>query len=222
MKGAGRAAQPPQTGMALLLGLMLLAGLSLLALAAASDSGLQLQASRNVSSEQQAISAALSANAWAEHWLLSLDGSTRMAPCAAACGRTQPIRAANSYPPLPEYQGESWWLEHGHADGFDPVSGQRIALRHAGGQPVGRWIIEELMYQGPAEPGQAALSYYRITARAVQRDSGTPIVVESILARPWGESHWRDDLPRRHDQPLFCLTLPHGTDCGRRAWQRRL
>lgn len=222
MKRAGLSAHPAQTGMALLLGLLLLAGLSLLALAAASDSGLQLQASRNVSSEQQAISAALSANAWAEHWLLSRDGGTRIEPCPSACGTTRPIRAANSYPPLPEYQDESWWLEHGHADGFDPVSGQRIALRYAGDQPVGRWIIEELLYQPPAQPGQAALSYYRITARAVQVDSGTAVVVESILARPWGESDWRDELPRQHDQPLFCLTLPHDTDCGRRAWQRRL
>lgn len=208
--------------MALLLGLLLLAGLSLLALAAASDSSLQLQASRNISSEQQALSAALSANAWAEHWLLSQDGSARVEPCLAACGNTQPVRAANSYPPLPEYQSESWWLEHGHADGFDPVSGQRIVLRYTADQPVGRWIVEELHYQSPADAGQPAVSYYRIIARAVQLGSGTPIVVESILARPWGHPDWRDALPRRHDQPLFCLTLPQGTDCGRRAWQRRL
>jgi Tfp pilus assembly protein PilX len=208
--------------MVLLLGLLLLAGLSLLALAAASDSGLHLQASRNASSEQQALAAAQSANKWAEYWLLSQDGSSRIVPCAIGCSSNQPVRSAGNYPPLPEYQPESWWLEHGHADGFDPVSGQRLALRSAGRQPLGRWIIEELHFQAAAGPQQPALSYYRITARAVQADSGTPVVVESILARPWGNASWRDALPRRFDQPMFCLALMDDTDCGRRVWQRRL
>lgn len=209
--------------MTLLLGVLLLASLSLVVLAAASASSLQVRMSHNSGSEQQAMQAARSANAWAERWLLGQNGSTRIVPCSAACPPEQVIRAANSYPPFTEYQPESWWLEHAHADGFDPVTGQRLAPRTAQDMPVGRWLIEEIHHHTQASQGLAVeISYYRILARAISPYGGHAVVVESTLARPWGQAEWQDPLPRETDTALFCLDLLPAIDCGRRSWRRRL
>ena len=215
---------PRETGTTLLLCVLLLSSISLVALAAASASGLQLRMSHNVGSEQQALEAALSANAWAERWLLSLDGSQRPQPCTSACSGQQAVRAAGSYPPLPEYQGERWWLDHGYADGYDPHTARQLVSRAFNGRPAGRWIVEEVQYLPSVEAAEfaAEMSYYRVIARAVHPGLGTPVVVESIIARPWGNALWQDALPRPPEAALFCTGLLPGLHCGRRAWQRRL
>lgn len=211
-----------ERGVTLLLGVLLLATLSLVVLSAASASGLQIRISNNNSQEQQALAQARSASHWAERWLLGQPGTQRLPPCAASCTAQQVVRAAGSYPPLLEHQSEAWWLTHGHADGFDPASGQRLAQRTPSDIPAGRWLIEEVHHETSAAGSSNEISYYRILARGVAASGGPPVVVESIIARPWGQADWQDPLPRESHTVLFCHGLLPATPCGRRSWQRRL
>lgn len=209
-----------QRGAALLLCLLLLIALSLLAVSSASDSRVQVRMAANLAADEQAFRAAQSALAWGEQWLFSLDGETRVPPCGGDCDATTPVRSADSYPPWPEHQPEAWWLDEGRADGFDPVTGARLADRGPGDGPAGRWIVEEIHFE-PAGGGRPDTSYYRLIARAAPIGSGSPVVLESIIARPWGDHAWRNAFPAA-TEPLFCIALTVPAHCGRMAWQRRL
>jgi hypothetical protein len=65
------------------------------------------------------------------------------------------------------------------------------------------------------------VTWYRIVARAPMAPSGPAVVVESLLARPWGAVDWRDPLPRAADLDSFCTALWSRLPCGRQAWRRR-
>ncbi len=213
-----------EKGMALLLCVLLLAALSLVAIAGAGDSRIQVRVAGNVSAERDARRAAESALAWAESWLHGLDGSAQPAPCPPDCGPGNPILAVDQLPPLVEHQSETWWLDNALADGIDPLSGTRLAERGRSLGPVGRWLIEEVHFEpaGQNGSGSPAVTYYRVIARATPRTAGTPVVVESIIARPWGDTRWRGAFPGGPGTPAYCIGIAVPAHCGRMAWRRKL
>lgn len=211
-------------GMALLLCVLLLAGLSLVAIAGAGDARIQVRVVQQVSAERAAVMAAESALAWAEGWLYGLDGSARPLPCPPECGHGNPIHGSNQLPPFVEHQPERWWLDHAVADGIDPETGSRLAQRGLPGGPAGRWLIEEMHVETTTGPAATTteVTYYRITSRAVPSGSGSPVVLESIIARPWGDASWQSAFPAVNRTPGYCSTLPDPAHCGRMGWDRKL
>jgi len=203
-------------GTALPLALLLLTALSLLAIVAAADGLLQLRMSDNHTAAAATRAAAESALLWGEDWLMSLDGANRPEPCEQDCADGAVIRAIGQYPVDPELQAGSWWLANGLADGQDPASGEQLAPRAS----PGHWIVEELFYQ-PSDETHPALSYYRVLARADGAAGGPPAVMESILARPWGEAGWRNAFPDAPGTATFCRSQTVPGPCGRLAWQQR-
>jgi hypothetical protein len=209
-----------ESGATLLLGLLLLTALSLLGLAAVTDSTLQVRMAGNLEAEEAALQRARSALAWGERWLLSLEGTVRPAPCASAsCDPALPIHETDDSL-VPERQDDRWWRDHAVKDGLDPALGLLVADRTPTGAPAARWRVEEL-HVTPATDGTPELGWYRVLAWAPRTGVTEPVLLESILARPWGDSAWRDALERPRAQPSFCMGLDSGVDCGRRAWRRR-
>ncbi len=213
-------APKPQRGAALLLGLLLLALLSVSVTSAFSDNQWQLRLAKNQTAEQRAERAANSALEWAEDWLMSLPGDARPATCNANCDAGEVIFAAGHVPTAPEQRSETWWLDNGHSDGSEPAGGTLLATRQIPGSPAGRWLIEET-HVVPDDPvtGTPEISYFRILARAPRVPQGTAVVLETLVARPWGADHWHDELPG--DGVEFCRQPGVPDHCGRLAWQRR-
>jgi len=208
-----------QRGATLLLGMLLMAVLCLAVTSAFSDNQWQLRISANQANEARAVQAASSALRWGEDWLMNLAGTTRPTPCSSSCGADQPVLADGMVPATPTGLGEIWWLDRAHGDGREPVSAAHLADRRISGTPGGRWIIQEL-HHAPADlaAGRPAISYYRVVARAARVPRGTPIVLESIVARPWGAPQWTDALPR--PPARFCDAADAPAHCGRLSWRR--
>lgn len=209
-----------QRGATLLLGMLLLALFSLAVTNAFSDNQWQLRLGNNQSAEQRALSAATSALEWAEQWLMGLPGELRPPTCTLPCNSGVVIIAEGSGPARPEQRGEIWWLDNAFHDGMEPLSGTLLEPRQVPGSPGGRWLIEEVHFT-PGDPltGEPPTSYFRILARAPRAPRGAPVVLESIVARPWGMTDWQDDLPG--NGPGFCRLAVSPEHCGRLAWQRR-
>lgn len=220
----GRCSAPPrrrQRGAALVLALLLLLLLSGVVTTAFSDNQWQWRIASHQVSEERAEQAARSALTWAEDWLLSRPGDTRPLPCAAPCGTGAPVLGAGAAPARPERMNEAWWLNHGWADGYDPDAGASVTPRRRPGTPPGRWYVEEAHFEpgDPTDPTRPATSFYRVVARAARAPRGTPVVLEAVIARPWGQGAWSDALPA--DARRFCRQAPAPQPCGRMSWQRR-
>ncbi len=208
--------------MTLLLGLLLMAALSLLALAASSDHVLQARMVQNLQRSELSYATANSALAWAEDWLLGLSGDSRPTPCAGPCPAGSVIRAPDGYPPAPEHASPQWWAANGFKDGHDPLSGIALANRAVHAGEPGLWIVEEVWFSeaAPLDDGRPAIAYYRILARGANAD-GYAAVTESVIARPWGSAEWADAFPASMGGTRFCAGQPPAVPCGRLAWRRR-
>jgi Tfp pilus assembly protein PilX len=202
----------------LLLCLVLLTSLSLLGLAASTERQLKTKIMGNIERAAQAELAAGWALAWAESWLLSLDGSQRPSPCEAGCEPGEIVHDETSIPPAPEQADQQWWLDRGFAPGIQPATGEVLepylarlsAIAVIGEIPVPAEYTEGL----EAPPG-----YYRVLARAQDATGQNVTVLESVVARPWGPAAWADPLPPGPGQPRFCSRFEL-TPCGRLAWRR--
>lgn len=207
-----------QNGAALLLGLLLLALLSAMVTSAFSENRWQRRIATHELAETRSLEAAGSALAWGEAWLLSRPGDTPPLACAAPC----PPGAEILGPTLPgdelERQDEQWWLDHAHADGYDPDTDRLVVQRGPSRTPGGRWLVVEAHREAGAEEGPDVI-FYRVYARAARSEGGPAVVLESVLARPWGEPSWSDDLSGATVR--FCLEPGAPEPCGRLAWQRR-
>jgi Tfp pilus assembly protein PilX len=68
---------------------------------------------------------------------------------------------------------------------------------------------QELHHQSATAEGQLETSWFQLEAAY-----GTPpVVVRSILARPWGDAAWSDGGE-------FCALLEPGIPCGRMGWEQ--
>ncbi len=209
-----------QGGSSLLLGLLLLALLSLLVTNAVSENHWNWRIASHEVAEARAESAARDALAWAEDWLMSLPGDARPEPCSGECAGV-PVLAPGAVPASPETHGERWWLTNAHARGADPLTGGQLPTAGDPRTPPGRWLVEEAHFApaGSLGAGVPDVGFYRIVARAARAPSGAPVVIEAVVARPWGDRAWSDPLPA--SGAAFCRGAGLPGPCGRMSWRRR-
>jgi Tfp pilus assembly protein PilX len=196
----------------------LLGSLSLLGLAASSERQLQIKVTGNIEQEARTERAAEWALAWAEDWLFSLEGDARPTLCTAQCKPGEFILDEASFPAAPERADADWWHLHGVAPGRQPASGEILESLLANLPAIS--VIGEIPVPAEYTEGlETRPGYYRVMARAEDSNTRQVVVVESIVARPWGETAWADPLPVNPARPGFCQRL--GLEpCGRLAWRR--
>lgn len=209
-------------GIALLMGLVLLAALSLLALMATSGMLLQQRMSANYGERSVALAHATRAAAAALSWLYSRTDFEREADCVMDCQLPFAIHAPGRLPRNPEFESAAWWQSNAQAAGVHPLSGEPLAAPEP--DPP-RWVMEEIGYlpldASAAGPSAAGIAYYRVLARGHGASPGSIAVTESIVARPWqGEF---EPLPYPPDSPRagFCLQFSGELPCGTQAWRQR-
>lgn len=204
-----------QRGMVLLLCLLFLVALSLLGLSASTETLLQSKLSANLRDTERAKQAALLASAWAERWLLSLEGPAPV-NCSESCDGLI-LHAAGDLPPHPESENFDWWTGNGHEAGVDPLTGERLQTISRDSADAPTWIIETLKTIAPAESGDPDLQvWYRILARGTGHAQTSISVVESVVVRSW---------PVPADSDTFSIvdgacpgSMPTAI-CGRHSWR---
>lgn len=209
-------ARRTQAGMVLLLCLIFLTALTLLGLSASADTLLQNKLTANLQETERAKQAALAALSWAEHWLLALDGPVPE-HCREACDGLI-IHEPGSLPPHPESGSFSWWIDHGHEAGIDPLSGDLVTKIAEGSFDKPVWIIEAVHTIPPAENGAPRLRvWYRILARATGRTSAAVSVIESTVVRSWPTVEG-PEVPGAEVKGI-CSGSGPATKCGRISWR---
>lgn len=205
-----------QAGMVLLICLIFLTALTLLGLSASADTVLQNQLTANLQETQRAKQSALAALSWAEHWLLELD-STAPKNCAEACDGLK-MHSLGGLPPQPEFKDLSWWIDHGHEAGIDPITGDRKATVSAGSINPPVWIIEAIHAIQPSEnPATDLQLWYRILVRGSGWTNAAVSVVESIVVRSWPSSD-SVELPGTEASGA-CPDSGPTKKCGRVSWR---
>jgi Tfp pilus assembly protein PilX len=171
-----------QSGMVLLFCLIFLTALTLLGLSAYADTVLQNKLAANLQDAERAKQSALATLSWAEQWLFSLPGPAPQY-CTEPCDGLY-LYSAGQLPPHPEFENLSWWTEHGHEAGVDPLSGDRIKTITRGSIDTPIWIIEAVHAVPPSENGTTDLQvWYRILARGSGRSAAAVSVIESTVVR---------------------------------------
>jgi Tfp pilus assembly protein PilX len=210
--------------MALLMGLVLLAALSLLALSSTSGMILQRHMASNFQENAVALEAAMLADAEARAWLLSRPDIQRQADCLADCFLPPGFRQADDVPARPEFQSAEWWRNHGIEAGLNPETGENRLSQPVGAEPA-RWILAEIHAESTGDAGSETtarnLAYYRIFSRGAGLHPGSVAVTESVAARPWGGSFEPGPLPPLNGPNPFCRQFLHRYDCGMQSWRRR-
>jgi len=209
-------------GIALLMGLVLLAAISLIALMATNGMVLQRRMSANFAERTRALGDAAQAEAAARAWLDSRSDMDREAGCLADCMLPAAIHSLGELPRNPEFKTAAWWQSNGVPAGTNPETGEPLDADVIGdGSPV--WMIEEISYEAlpapVAEPSIAGVGYYRIYARG--GSGGSVAVTEAIIAHPWDGAF--EPLPYPSSEPagFFCRQFASEMPCGMQAWRRR-
>jgi Tfp pilus assembly protein PilX len=211
-------------GIALLMGLVLLAAISLLAVMAVNGMLLQRRMSGNFSVGSAALADATRATVAAQAWLNSRADIERETGCLDTCLLPVAIRGPGELPPHPEFESMAWWRAHATAVGTHPATNEPLRPGATDAEPP-RWVIEELHYvpiTAPAtEPLIEGIGYYRIFARGGGRGPASLAVTESIVARPWEGQI--EPLPYPPDEPpgTFCRQFDAALPCGVQAWRQR-
>lgn len=213
-----------QCGAALLLGLVLLAAVSLLALTAANGMVLQRRMAANFNGDRHALDNAAIADASARAWLLSRADSERERGCQIGCVLPVAIYGPGQLPAEPEFESAVWWRAHGSLAGAHPESGLQFGPGGGGAEPA-RWLIEEIRYV-PADAsfagdGPGGIGYYRILARGSGLHRGSVAVTETVVARPWEGDYAPSALPPLQPLRQFCGQFDATVDCGTLAWRQR-
>jgi len=211
-------------GVALLMGLVLLAAISLLAVMAANGMLLQRRMAANFGAGGRALAQATRAVEAARAWLNSRADFERETGCLESCVLPAAIYGLGQLPRNPEFESAAWWQAHAVATGHHPETG---ALLAAGGAEThsSAWLIEELRYEPVPATATAAtvagVGYYRILARGSGGSGGSPAVTESIIARPWDGEF--EPMPFPSDEPsgAFCRQFDPAIACGTLAWRQR-
>ena len=216
-------------GMALFTGLVLLAAISLIALAGTSAMILQKHMANNFKRDTMALRNAELAQSFARAWLFSRTNIERESGCIEACVLPSAIHAANEVPARPEYESGAWWDLNGIAAGVHPETGEPLASMDNLEEPAPYWIIEELHFEPfnleADTEVDVGVGYYRVLGRGTGGDARSVAVTEAILARPWGESLQPMPYPPDEDSDEFCQQFvdapqPRPT-CGMRSWRQR-
>lgn len=202
--------------MVLLLCLIFLMSLTLLGLAASSDTILQNKLAGNLQESERAKQSALLTLTWAEQWLLSLDG---VPPdiCIAPCEGLK-LHAAGGLPTHPEFESFSWWMDQGHEAGINPLNGDRIATISTDSFNPPAWIIEAARIIPPTVGANPNLQvWYRILARGSGQTDTAVSVIESTVVRSWLPVEVNETPDS--DTALSCYRLEMPIKCGRFSWR---
>lgn len=211
-------------GMALILGLLLLAALSSLALASMNDMVMQRRMTANSSHQAQALTSADRAAAAARAWLDSRADIEREAGCSADCLLPPAIHGPGELPQHPEFESLAWWQAQAVRAGTHPETSESLgpALDYP---EASWWIMEELRYlplpDTARAPAAAGVGYYRIYARGTGPSPGSAAVTESIVARPWEGEFEPLEYPRGASEGSFCRQFEPTVPCGMQAWRLR-
>lgn len=211
-------------GIALLMGLVLLAAISLMALMTANGMLLQRRMSANFGASNRALGRATRAATAARAWLNSRPDIERENDCLTGCLLPPAIRSPGELPPHPEFESAAWWRSNAIAAGSHPETGEPLDPEEMEINAP-RWVIEELHYAplpGAASGSSiAGVGYYRILARSSGDSPGSLAVTESIVARPWDGDY--EPLPYPPDAPpaRFCRQFDPAVPCGMQAWRQR-
>lgn len=211
-------------GIALLMGLVLLAAVSLLALMAANGMVLQQHMAANFGDKARALARATRATAAARDWLYSRSNSEREHGCVSGCYLPAGIHRPGQLPRNPEFESDHWWQSNAVAAGNDPGSGEPLVPESIEPSPP-TWLMEELFFvrtePSGTEPPGTGVGYYRIIARGQGSRPGSAVVSESIVARPWGSELEPLPYPNQGSPTAFCRQFDRAIDCGTQAWRQR-
>ncbi len=216
--------------MVLLLGLALVAGLSLLALLAANSMLQQKQMAANHADSELARLSAMTAISIGEQYLLGLPAMARSDNCTSDCF-ADPVRSVvhepDSLPLNPEFLPDDWWSDWGLTAHTEAVITASEATAGPAWSLPGRYpphfVLEELKFVPNPEPPVeedlpliSGIGYYRILGRGAGIAMNSTHVVESIFARPWpllSSENQSDGINCNAFRPLY--------DCGRMAYRER-
>jgi Tfp pilus assembly protein PilX len=211
-------------GVALIMGLLLLAALTLLAVMSANGMVLQRRMAANFEDRALALENADLAAAAARAWLDSRADVEREAGCQAGCLLPAAIHGVGELPPNPEFESADWWRSTAVLTGTHPESGDSLGTAHYGGSPS-YWIVEEIHFEPFADPIEdpavAGIGYYRLFGRGSGNHPGSVAVTESIVARPWQGEYQPADFPTPASSGAFCRQFDPNVPCGTLAWRQR-
>jgi Tfp pilus assembly protein PilX len=211
-------------GIALFMGLVLLAALSLLALTAASGTVLQRTMAANFQENSMALQNASIAASYARAWLNSRQVNERESGCLENCLLPVGIRSFGELPARPEFESAAWWRSNAWAVGYNPETAETAIAPDGGAEPA-RWIIEEIQYQTTGdirgENLAEGVAYYRIFGRGTGLNTRSVAVIESIVARPWEGDFQAGIYPPDEPFGAFCRPFESRYDCGSLAWRQR-
>jgi hypothetical protein len=225
MKAAGRNPR----GVALLMGMLLLAALSLLAVMTANGMLLQRRMAANFADRGLALGNADRAAAAARAWLDSRADVERQAGCVSGCWLPVAIHAAGALPVNPEFESAAWWRVNGVPAGSHPETGEALSEAVPPGD-ASRWLIEEIHFAPPAEivsgpvvggPTVGGIGYYRIFGRGAGTAPASVAVTESVVARPWQGDYEPAAYPPSAPPLEFCRQFDPQLPCGTLAWRQR-
>lgn len=211
-------------GIALLMGLVLLAAISLMALMTANSMQLQRRMSANFGANNRALSSAMRAATAARAWLNSRPDIERESGCLTNCLLPHAIRSPGELPPHPEFESSAWWRLNAVAADSHPETGMPLDQDGMDGNAP-RWVVEELHYAPlageSAGSSVAGVGYYRILARSSGNNPGSLAVTESIVARPWDGDYEPLPYPPNVPPANFCRQFDPAVTCGMQAWRQR-
>lgn len=213
-----------QRGIALLVGVVLLAAVSLLAVLVASGTLLQRNMATNFREHALALENATIASAFASAWLLSRSPGERDPDCLSECLLPMGIYGAGELPHSPEFEGAGWWDTYGYSAGYDPEAAIQADDPDLDGRSA-HWLIEEIHHYKAAEASgenvSTATGYYRILGRGQGKNTSSVAVIESILARPWGGEFEIGSYPPDGPAHSFCQQFEPEQSCGVLSWRQR-
>jgi Tfp pilus assembly protein PilX len=213
-----------QNGIALLTGLVFLAAVSLLALAASNGMVLQRHQAANFEEKTLAAENAAIAEAQARSWILSRPDVERQKGCVSDCVLPVAIRQPGESGTNPEFESAAWWQINGIQAGLHPESGEAVGVASSGAEAA-RWIVEEIQYQAAAGmdnlPVFQGLGWYRVLSRGTGRQAGSVAVTEAIVARPWEGDFEVASFPAGSSSATFCSQFSEDFPCGTLAWRQR-
>jgi len=213
-----------ERGIALVIGLVLLAAVSLLAVLAASGTLLQRNMASNFREHSLALENASIASEFARAWLLGRPANERDPDCLSNCLLPIGVLGPGELPDQPEFAGVGWWQTHGIPAGYNPETATNIDDPDLSGRSA-YWLIEEIHYeQSAGEPGTndtSGTGYYRILSRGEGRNASSVAVIESILARPWAGEFIPGTYPPVGPSRSFCRQFAPEQACGVLSWRQR-
>ena len=206
----------PPSGMVLLLCLIFLTTLTLLGLSAAADTILQNQLSANLQESERARQSSMAALAWAEQWLLGLEGPAPEV-CTTPCEGLY-LHGPGDLPSHPESKSLDWWITQGQKAGINPLTGERITTVTGGNKHPPVWVIEVVHSIPPESNSTGHLRvWYRILARGSGHSDTAISVIESTVVRSWPLSNAPE--PATADDAAICPGAEHPGKCRRVSWR---